>query len=223
MTKLLIATAAFLVAHYVSSTPLRAWLVKLLGSNGYIVLYSSAAVATLVAMVWAYLRAPHIGLWYVPALRYAPLIVMPVALLLLVSGLITRNPTAVGQGRWFRGSDPARGILRVTRHPVMWAIALWAAAHVLARGDVASVVFFGAFLALAVTGTALIDRRKRAEHGENWRRLAEVTSSVPFAAIAGGRNRFDAGEIGWVAPALALAAYAALIWLHPLLFGARPY
>jgi uncharacterized membrane protein len=105
----------------------------------------------------------------------------------------------------------------------MWGIALWAAAHVLARGDAASVVFFGAFLVLALSGTLLIDRRKRAAAGDSWPQFAAVTSNLPFAAIAGGRNRFSGSEIGWMAPALALAAYAVLIWLHPVLFGARPY
>jgi uncharacterized membrane protein len=180
-------------------------------------------VATLVAMGWTYMRAPFIALWHVPALRYVPLVVMPVALFLVAAGVLTRNPTAVGQERWLLGAEPARGILRVTRHPVMWGIALWAAAHMLARGDVASVVFFGAFLLLALTGTALIDRRKGAAAGENWPRFMAVTSSVPFAAIAAGRNRFSAREFGWGAPVLALAAYGVLLWLHPMLFGARPY
>jgi uncharacterized membrane protein len=223
MTRLLVATAAFLVTHYVSSTPLRARLVKLLGGNGYIMFYSATAVATLVAMAWAYYRAPFLGLWHVPALRYAPLVAMPFALFLLVAGLLTRNPTLVGQDRWLQDGGPARGVLRVTRHPLMWGIALWAAAHVLARGDAASAVFFGAFLVLALTGMALIDRRKQAALGETWQRFAAVTSNLPFAAIARGRNRFSGGEIGWVAPALALGGYALLLWLHPLLFGARPY
>jgi uncharacterized membrane protein len=223
MTKLLIATAAFLVTHYVSSTPLRARLVTLLGSNGYIVLYSAAAVATLVSMVWAYYRAPFMGLWHAPALRYVPLAVMPLALVLVAAGLMTRNPTLVGQERWLQGNEPARGILRVTRHPMMWGIALWAAAHMLARGDAASVVFFGAFLVLALTGTVLIDRRKQAAMGEDWQRFAAVTSNLPFAAVASGRNRFSSSEIGWSGPAIALVAYALLLWLHPMLFGARPY
>jgi uncharacterized membrane protein len=174
-------------------------------------------------MVWAYLRAPFIGLWHVPALRYAPLFVMPIALLLVVAGITTRNPTAVGQERWLHESEPARGILRVTRHPVMWGIALWAAAHVLARGDVAAAVFFGAFLVLALTGTVLIDRRKRAARGAAWLRFSAVTSNLPYAAIARGRNRFSGREIGWVSPAIALGGYALLLWAHPLLFGARPY
>lgn len=223
MTRLLVATAAFLVTHYVSSTPLRARLVRLLGSNGYIVLYSAAAVATLVAMAWTYYRAPFLGLWHVPVLRYAPLVAMPFSLVLIVAGLTTRNPTLVGQERWLLGGEPACGILRVTRHPLMWGIALWAGAHVLARGDVASAVFFGAFLVLALTGTVLMDRRKQAALGEAWQRFAAVTSNLPFAAIASGRNRFSGGEIGWVAPALALAGYALLLWLHPLVFGALPY
>lgn len=223
MTRLLIATAAFLVAHYVSSTPLRARLVKLLGGNGYLVLYSAAAVATLIAMAWTYYRAPFLGLWHIPALRYAPLVAMPFSLVLIAAGLATRNPTLVGQERWLQGGEPARGILRVTRHPLMWGIALWAAAHVLARGDVASAVFFGSFLLLALTGTVLIDRRKRAALGGAWERFAAVTSNLPFAAIAGGRNRFRGSEIGWVAPAIAFGAYAVLLWLHPMLFGARPY
>lgn len=223
MTKLLIATVAFLATHYVSSTPLRARLISGLGNNGYLVLYSAAAVATLVPMAWAYFRAPFIGLWYVPALRYAPLIVMPVAMVLIVSSLMTRNPTLVGQERLLKTDEPARGMLRVTRHPMMWGIALWAAAHVLARGDAASLVFFGGFLVLALSGTVLIDRRKQTTLGADWQRFAAVTSNVPFAAIAESRNRFNAREIGWSRLLAGLALYALVLWLHPLLFGARPY
>lgn len=223
MTRLLIATVAFLATHYVSSTPLRAKLVNALGSNGYLVLYSAAAIGTIVPMVWTYLRAPYLGLWHVPALRYVPLFVMPVAMVLLSAGLMTRNPSAVGQERLLKGEDPARGILRITRHPVMWSIALWAAVHILARGDLASVVFFGGFLVLALSGTALIDRRKQAALGTEWRRFAAVTSNVPFAAIAAGRNRFAADEIGWGRLLSGFVLYAAVLWLHPVLFGARPY
>jgi uncharacterized membrane protein len=57
----------------------------------------------------------------------------------------------------------------------MWAIALWAAAHILARGDLASSIFFGGFLAVALLGTVLIDARKRAAFGADWRRFAAVT------------------------------------------------
>lgn len=223
MTKLLIATAAFLATHYVSSTPLRARLIHALGNNGYLVLYSAAAVATLVPMAWAYYRAPFIGLWYVPGLRYVPLIVMPVAMVLIAASLMTRNPTLVGQERLLKADEPARGILRITRHPMMWGIALWAASHVLARGDVASVVFFGAFLVLALSGAALIDRRKQATLGADWRRFAKVTSNVPFAAISGGRNQLRLAEIGWMRLLAGIALYVVALTSHSYILGARPF
>ena len=174
-------------------------------------------------MIWAYYRAPFIGLWHLPLLRYAPIAVMPVAFILMASGLMTRNPTLVNQERLLKAEEPARGILRITRHPLMWGIALWAASHVLARGDAAALVFFGGFALLALSGTALIDRRKAAALGDDWRRFAALTSNLPFAAIAAGRNRFKPGEIGWLKTGTGLALYVVLMLLHTTLFGARPY
>ena len=221
MTHLIAATVAFLATHYVASTPLRAKLVNALG-KAYLGLYSLIAFATLGYMIWAYYRAPSVGLWYSPALRYVPLIVMPIAFILMVCGLLERNPTLVGQERLLETDDAARGILRITRHPLMWGFALWAASHILARGDAASVIFFGGFLVLALSGTVLIDRRKAATLGDDWRRFAAVTSNLPFAAIAAGRNRLNLGEIGWWKVVAGLALYGALLWLHPVLFGAHP-
>lgn len=222
MAHLLLATVLFLVTHYVASTPLRAKLVNLLG-NAYLGLYTLIAFATLGYMIWAYYRAPFVGLWHAPALRYAPLAAMPVALVFVACGLLTKNPTLVGQERVLKADEPARGILRITRHPLMWGFALWAASHIAARGDAASVIFFGTFLLLAFSGTVLIDRRKSATLGADWRRFAAVTSNVPFAAIAGGRNQFKPGEIGWWKILLGVALYVAGLFLHPTLFGARPY
>ena len=223
MTKLLIATAAFLATHYVSSTPLRARLINALGNNGYLVLYSAAAVATLVAMIWAYYRAPFIGLWYVPALRYVPLMVMPVSMALIACSLMTPSPTLVGGDRLLKNEEPARGILRITRHPMMWGIALWAASHIFARGDAASLIFFGGFLVLALSGTALIDRRKRTTTGTDWQRFERATSNVPFAAIAGGRNQLKLAEIGWIRLLVGIALYVVMLMLHSYILGARPY
>lgn len=220
MEHLSLATALFLATHYVSSTPLRSKLVAALG-NAYLGLYSLLAFATLGYMAWAYSRAPLIVLWHSPALRYVPLAVMPVAFILIASALTTRNPTLVMQESALKASEPARGILRVTRHPLMWGIALWAVSHVLARGDAASFIFFGTFLVLAVSGTVLIDSRKSATLGADWERFATVTSNLPFAAIAGGRNKLSFGEIGWGRVGAGLALYALLLWLHPLLFGAQ--
>ncbi len=223
MTRLVLATLVFLATHYVSSTPWRSRLVRLLGEGGYLVLYSAAAVAALTAMAWSYYRAPALTLWNVPLLRWAPSALMPAAFVLAAAGLTTRNPTLVGQAAQLQQDGAVRGILRVTRHPLMWAIALWAGAHILARGDAASAVFFGAFLLLALSGTALVDARKRAAAGGAWTRFAAATSNVPFFAIAAGRNQFVWEEIGWWRVAAGLALYGITLALHGIVFGARPY
>jgi len=222
-TQLVLACAAFLATHFVSSTPLRARLLATVGEKAYLGLYSLAAFATLGWMVFGYNRAPYEGLWHAPGLRYVPLVIMPLALILVVCGLLARNPTIVGKERLLEADDPARGILRVTRHPMMWGVGLWAAAHLLARGDAAATLFFGTFLLLALAGTALSDRRKARALGDSWRRFARVTSHVPFAVIAAGRNAFRPAEIGWGKPALGIALYVAFMFLHPVIFGARPY
>src|SRR5690349_10700503 len=160
MTALVAATAAFLVTHLVSATPLRARLVAALGEWPYRGLYSLAAFATLGAMIWAYIGVPREPLW--PALRFLPLLAMPLAFVLIACGYF-RNPTMVGADGLLKSEDPARGIIRITRHPIMWGVMLWAGAHVLALGDTKSLVFFGGgVVLLAAVGTLPMDRRKRA-------------------------------------------------------------
>ncbi|HXF66381.1 MAG TPA: NnrU family protein [Burkholderiales bacterium] len=220
---LLLACAVFLATHGVASTPLRARLVAALGERGYLGLYSAVALAALGWMILAYSSAPYIALWQPGALRWLPAALMPLATTLVASGLMARNPALIGQEHALRAAEPARGILRVTRHPVMWGIALWAALHVAARGDLAALVFFGSFLALAAGGTALIDARRRAALGPVWERYAAATSNVPFAAILSRRNRLAPAEIGCKPLAAGLALYLALLAAHEPLIGARPY
>ncbi len=221
LAQLCIATAAFLGTHFVASTPLRAAIVRSTGERAYLGFYVVAALATLVWMVHAYLRAPVEPLW--PGLRLVPVVLMPFAFILLVGGLLQKNPTAVGQAKFLAQEDPAHGMLRVTRHPVMWAILLWSGAHVLARGDLKSLVFFGGFLLLAALGTRFIDARKAREAGEAWTRFSALTSNIPFVAIAQGRNSFRAGEIGLVKVVFGLILYGGTLLAHAWLFGARPW
>ena len=150
MTDLVVAAAAFLATHFVTSTRLRPRLVGAMGEWPYRGLYSLVALVTLGWMIWAYAAAPRELLW--TGIRHIPYWAMPVAFVLIACGY-WRNPTMVGADRLLQSTDPARGIIRITRHPIMWGIMLWAAAHILARGDMKSLVFFGAFLVLAVVGT----------------------------------------------------------------------
>ena len=216
-----LATAAFVVTHFVPSTPLRAALAGRIGERAYLGLYVVVALATLVWMVNAYNRAPIEPLW--PGLRLLPVIVMPFAFILVSCGVLSRNPTAVGQEKALKSEAAARGILRVTRHPVQWGILLWALAHLLARGDLKSAVFFGGFFLLSALGTLLIDARKARALGEDWKRYAAATSNVPLVAIAQGRNTLRAGEIGLVKPVIGLILYGGFLLYHAWLFGARPY
>lgn len=220
MEQLVLACIVFLATHFASSTPLRAAAVAAIGERAWLGLYTLVSFATIGWMVWAYLRAPVEPLW--AGLRLAPAILMPFSFMLLAGGLLTRNPTAVGQAKALKAEEPARGMLRITRHPMMWGFMLWALAHILARGELKATLFFGSFLVLAGLGAALIDARK-ALLGEDWARFAAVTSYLPFAAIAQGRNRIAWSEIGLRVPAAGLALYALFFWLHPALFGARPW
>jgi len=214
MTGLVAATAAFLLTHFVTSTPLRPKLVGVLGPGPYVGVYSLVALATLAWMIWAYSGAPREQLW--TGFRELPRFVMPLAFILIACGY-ARNPTMVGAERLLKSEDPARGIIRVTRHPIMWGIMLWAAAHVLARGELAAAVFFGGFLVLAALGTILMDRRKSSN--PDFQRFKAVTSNVPFVAIAQGRNRIMWREIGWRRPAIGIAVFVVVFFLHPWISG----
>ena len=174
-------------------------------------------------MVLAWRDAPHVELWVADgALGHLALVVMPFAFILLSYGIFTPNPTAIMQGGLLDDENPARGIVKVCRHPIMWAIALWAASHIAANGDLAAVVFIGALLVLAVVGMARIDAKKRAAAGDGWARFAAVTSVVPFAALAQGRTTLTMSELGWWQAALGLVLYALFLALHGWLFGVSP-
>jgi uncharacterized membrane protein len=225
MIELLFAAALLLATHYgISSTPLRAALVARIGERPYLVLYSLLSLGVLIWLIFAWQRAPFIELWPTAAWSaWLPLVVMPFALLLLVCGVSALNPTAVGSPDTLDQAEPARGILRVTRHPFMWGVALWALAHVVPNGDAAAVVLFGTFAILALLGTLLIDHKFRARRGAQWQRFAAMTSNLPFAAILAGRQHFAPAEIGWRRVGVALALYVFLLALHPWLFGLSPF
>jgi uncharacterized membrane protein len=218
---LVVAGIAFCGSHILlSSTRLRGSLREQFGERGFLAVYSVTALVTFAWFLVAYTRAPTIALWASQKwTALVPVVIMPLATVLLVAGYSTPNPTAVGMERTARADDPAPGILRVTRHPVMWAIGLWAISHIIANGDLRSLLFFGAFAALALGGTVLIDRKKQLALGSNWPRLAEVTSNLPFAALVTGRTGLRWRDIGLLRIAAGLLLYAVLYLAHPIIIG----
>ena len=226
MASLTIATAAFLAIHFaISGTQVRDRLAGMLGEGTYLGLFSAASLALIVWMSMSYGPAladeANVILWTGPdwwPKAGGPLVL--IAFLFMVIGMIGTNPGAVGQAE--RAADGPRGMQRITRHPFLWGVALWAAFHVVANGDLASLVLFGGFLVLALAGTVMIDAKRQRKMGETWQAYAAETSNIPFAAILGRRQRLVMAEFrGWQF-ILVFAIYGTVYALHAQLFGVSP-
>jgi uncharacterized membrane protein len=227
MTSLIAAAAYFVLLHlHVSGTRVRDALTGRIGQGPYMGLFSLASIAGLVWLAIAFGQARgeawNAAYWSLtPATRYVQIGLQLLAMLLIVPGLATPNPTSVRQEGALDRPDVVKGMLRITRHPFLWGVAIWAAGHLLVNGERASLVLFGSMLLLALFGTSSIDAKRKRALGAKWDVFAAQTSNVPFAAIASGRQRLSLGEIGWWRIALAVAIWAVLLWAHPLLFGVR--
>ena len=227
MTLLVAAAAAFILLHLlVSGTRLRDALTGAIGEGAYMGLFSLASIGLLVWLVMAF-GAARISpadsvLWRVtPVTRSIQFVLQLLAFLLVVPGLTTPNPTSVAQEAVLERPDAVRGMLRITRHPFLWGVALWAAGHILVAGAIAPLILFGSLLVLALAGTASIDAKRRRALGERWTGFAAQTSNIPFAAIASGRQSLRVGEIGAWRLILAVGLWGVVIWAHPWIAGVR--
>jgi len=161
----------FMAAHLVPTLPaLRAGLVARLGGGAYRALFSLASIAGLVLIVMGYgqmrgLARGNPELWTPPPwIKHIVLLLMIPALILLVAAYVpSRIRTAVG-------------------HPMLVALMIWAFAHLLANGDLASLLLFGSFLAYAVVDR--ISAGRRAALGPLGRAQGGVVQDL--VAVAGG-------------------------------------
>lgn len=219
MLNLVAASAYFLLIHFgVSGTRLRDALVARLGAGPYRGAFALASVLGIAWMIYAYRRAPAMPLWgLLLGFRPAAYVLVFIGFLFVVIGITTPSPTRVGmESKLAQGPGMVRGIIRITRHPFLWGVALWAVVHLVVNGDLASLVLFGSLLVLALAGTAAIDAKRRRVFGEQWVQFSNVTSAVPFAAIAAGRNQLTpaVAEIGVWRPLAAAIVYAVAFYLH---------
>jgi uncharacterized membrane protein len=227
MAVLVAAALAFVLLHLlVSGTRLRDALTGTIGVGPYMGLFSLASLGLIVWLCMAYGPARADGLntaWWgaTPATKVVQLGLMLVAFLLVVPGLTTPNPTSVRQEATLDKPDVIKGMLRISRHPFLWGVAVWAGGHLMVNGDLASLVLFGSILALSIFGTLSIDAKRKRALGATWDAFAAQTSNVPFGAIASGRQSLKIGEIGWWRLALAVALWAGMIALHPIAFGVK--
>ncbi|MFB9149896.1 NnrU family protein [Roseovarius ramblicola] len=211
-----LAFLAFFLTHSVPiRPPVRPWLVTRLGHAGFGLAYSALSLGVLAWLIGAAGRAPYLPLWpWAPWQTHLVLTVMGPVCLILAFAIARPNPFSFG-GAGNARFDPARpGLVRLTRHPLLAALALWAGAHLLVNGDLAHAMLFGTFAGFALLGMRLIDRRRQREMGAAWSRLdAARRSSLPR-------------PMSWPGVGLRLllgvGLYAGLLWLHPWLIGVNP-
>ncbi len=224
MTSLALAALVFIGIHLgISGTTLRDRLVARLGLRPYMLAFSIASIAALAWLIVAYSAADYVATWgQLEWWKPVAIVLMLPAFLLVVIGLTTPNPTSVAQEG--RVSRPPQGIVRITRHPFLVGVAIWAGVHLIGNGDLASLIFFAALAAVSVAGTvSIVAKRRRALGAPAWDGFAARTSILPFAAILGGRNSLDLGELGWWRPAAGLAAYALMLGGHAHIVGVSPF
>jgi len=224
-TEFIAAFAVFLLSHAIPARPaVRAALVHKLGERGFLIGYSVESLAVLTWLIVATERAPFVELW--PFERWqmwVPNLALPLACQFAAFGVGAANPLSFG-GDPRKRFDPGQpGVVGLVRHPLLWAIGLWAGAHVVPNGDLAHVLLFGFFALIALLGMAIIDRRKRRQLGvERWTALAAHTSFWPFAALLTGRFRPYSWRISPLRFGIGLAAWLALLLLHPYVIGVSP-
>jgi uncharacterized membrane protein len=223
-TAIVILALLFVGSHLlVSASPVRPTLVRHLGEEAFRGLYSVAALAVFGPLVWLYLGHRHAGplLWTlrsIPGTTAITHVGMLFASLLLVLAFADLPPSG-----FVPGEARARGVLRITRHPLSVALACFGLSHLLVNGWLTDVAFFGSFVVLGLLGSLHQDRRKCVEQGASYAAFCAQTSLVPFAAIARGRQRLAWGELSPVALALGAGFY--LLWIfyaHERLFGVAP-
>lgn len=219
------AYAGFLLSHAIPTRlRVRGRLVALFGERGFLIGYSLISLVLLTWVIAAAGRAPYLPVWdFAPWQLWVPVLAMPLVCLLAGFGIAAANPLSFG-GRRAAAYDPqSPGIAGIARHPLLWAIAIWAGAHLVPNGDLAHVVLFGGFAGFAMFGMAAIDRRRRRLLGAHeWARLAARTSFLPFAALLDRRWQPAKMRIDAIRLAASALLYAVFIASHAAVIGVSP-
>ena len=215
MVSMSLAAAFWVALHLLVAGPLRAPLAARIGEQGFRGLFSLLSAVGLAWLILAYRGAPLVPLWQpIPGALYIAMLLMLLAFILLALGLGARNPTLVGADMMLKDQLPVYSVTRITRHPMLWAFALWAIAHLLANGHLAALLLFGAILVTALYGMVSIDRKRRRSSGRAWDTFAATTSRVPFAAIMARRNSLRFDELPVWRIAVGVVLFVAALRLH---------
>jgi|SRR5580704_4250718 uncharacterized membrane protein len=226
MTPLYEAAAVFLGIHLlIAGTRVRDVITGAIGEGPYRGLFSLASLGAIIWLVISFKAAqPDTQLYDLGVgARHMGIPLVALAFLLGVQGLLTPSPTLVGMEATAAKAETVQGVLRITRHPFLWGVAIWSAFHLAANGDQASVVLFGTFFMLSILGTFSIDAKRKRKMGAAWDSFAAKTSNIPFAAVIGGRTSLRIGEdFGWRFWVSALA-FLVVLFFHARIFGVSPF
>ena len=191
MVMLILGLVIFLGIHSVRivAPAVREQFIAQRGENAWKGLYTVASIIGFVLIVWGFANARYEGpILYVPPfwLAHVTLLLMLVSFILLIASNI-----------------PSGVIKPAVKHPMLLAVKLWAFGHLLANGDLASVLLFGSFLIWAIFDRISVARREAAG-------LLEPPESGPV------RNDIIAIVVG-------LVLYVLFVWkLHEWLIGVPP-
>lgn len=220
-TKWVLAAAiAFLGTHFALSHPLRKPIAGRIGERAFLGLYSLVAVVTLGWLVIAYRAAPRQELWW-PIAEWVWAIASLVTLVasILLVGSLFGNPALPGPRAAKAAPVVARGVFAITRHPMMWAIALWGAAHIAVFPTSPNIILSGSIIVLALGGAALQDLKKLELQPEIWEAWEEETSFWPYGAEAVDKAGFAATWPGWGVTIGGVLLWLAATWAHLPLAG----
>ena len=219
-----LALAAFLGTHFVPTRPaIRSRLVEALGRRTWFSIYGTVSLLVTAWVIWAAGQAPYLGLWpQLPWTRWVPNLAVPLAIALAVLGLPARTTTLGGPR--VPKLDPNRpGFASVTRHPLLWALAIWALAHLIPNGDLAHVILFGGFGLLALAAMPAFDARARAvlspEAARAYFGVTALLSPKPLLNVTWWSDTVlpRAGRL-----VLGVALWLAILLLHPWVIGVSP-
>jgi uncharacterized membrane protein len=187
MEWLVLGAIGFVGSHFAMSHSLRGGMVRALGEQGFMGVYSLVSFVTMGAMIWGFRMVGPGGvpLWDgTGSAVWAVASGLSLVGMVLLVGSLHGNPAMPQVSGEAVAAARATGVFAVTRHPMMWGIALWAIAHVLVSPSARVLVLDGAMLVLALVGARLQDGKKARVLGQAWAGWSAQTSYWPrFAGL----------------------------------------
>jgi uncharacterized membrane protein len=222
------AGLVFLITHRVPTIPsVRAKIVNHIGERGFLIAYSTLSIMVLTWLIIAAGRAPYIEVWAAAAWQYwVPNIAMPIVCILIGFSVAAPNPLSFGGSKPETFDPNHPGFAGVTRHGLLWALALWSGSHIFPNGNLAHVILFCSFCAFSLLGMRIIDRRRQRQMGmDAWQSMAQATSGWPFQSLVTGRWKpVFSGALPSIMIRLlvSLALYTGLLMAHADVIGVSP-